>query len=88
VAHFLTTTDNGNPITYELLTGADILELMVAAIHMLRESVYVASEPRELLLLTIGQALPPLHYAIVGNLADRLEGWFQQRRFTTPGTAG
>ncbi|HVS40185.1 MAG TPA: hypothetical protein VMS17_31795 [Gemmataceae bacterium] len=80
---------HGNPITYDLLTGADILELMVAATTMMRELiegyrrfVFVASEPRELLALTIGQALPPLHYAIVGNLAPRLEGWFQQRRFT------
>jgi hypothetical protein len=80
---------HGNPITYELLTGADILELMVAAITMMRELiegyrkfVFVASEPRERFLLTLGQALPPLHYAIVGNLAERLEGWFQQRRFT------
>ena len=80
---------HGNPITYELLTGADVLELMVAATSMMRELiegyrkfVFVASEPRELLLLTIGQALPPLHYAIVSNLGERLEGWFQQRRFT------
>jgi hypothetical protein len=81
---------HGNPITYELLTGADILELMVAATGVLRELieryrkfVFVASEPRELLPLTIGQALPPLHYAFVGTLAERLENWFQQRRFTT-----
>jgi hypothetical protein len=80
---------HGNPITYELLTGADILELMVAATNVARELiegygrfVFVASEPRERFLLTIGQALPPLHYAIVGTLAERLEGWFQQRRFT------
>jgi hypothetical protein len=80
---------HGNPITYELLTGADILELMVTAVNTARELievhrkfVFVASEPRELLLLTIGQALPPLHYAIVGTLAERLEGWFHQLRFT------
>jgi hypothetical protein len=80
---------HGNPITYELLTGADILELMVAATGVMRELieryrkfVFVASEPRELFLLTIGQALPPLHYAFVGTLAERLGGWFQQRRFT------
>src|SRR5262249_9115940 len=80
---------HGNPITYELLTGADILELMVAATGVMRELiekyrkfVFVASEPRDRLLLTIGQALPPLHYAFVGTLAERLEDWFQQRRFT------
>ena len=85
---------HGNPITYELLTGADILELMLAATGVMRELiekfrkfVFVASEPREPLLLTIGQALPPLHYAFVGTLAERLEGWFQQRRFTTESTS-
>ncbi|HXG11751.1 MAG TPA: hypothetical protein VNK04_18495 [Gemmataceae bacterium] len=80
---------HGNPITYELLTGADILELMMAATTVLRglieghrKFVFVASEPRERLLLTIGQALPPLHYAIAGTLRERLEAWFHQRRFT------
>ncbi len=83
---------HGNPVTYELLTGADILELMLAGtavmralIEQHRRFVFVASEPRERMLLTIGQALPPLHYAIVGNLGQRLEGWFQQRRFTLEG---
>jgi hypothetical protein len=85
---------HGNPITYELLTGADILELMVAATNMTRQLiegyrkfVFVASEPRDRFLLTIGQALPPLHYALVGSLSERLEGWFQQRRFTMESTA-
>jgi hypothetical protein len=80
---------HGNPITYELLTGADNWELMVAGIGVLRELieghrkfVFVASEPRERLLLTVGQALPPMHYAIAGTLGERLESWFGQRRFT------
>jgi hypothetical protein len=80
---------HGNPVTYELLTGAGIRELMVAATGVLRELieghrkfVFVASEPRERLLLTVGQALPPLHYAIVCTLDDRLRTWFHQRRFT------
>jgi hypothetical protein len=80
---------HGNPVTYELLTGAGILELMAAAHGVLRELierhrkfVFVASEPRELLLLTVGQALPPLHYAIVDTLANRLSRWVHQKRFT------
>jgi hypothetical protein len=79
---------HGNPITYELLTGGGILELLVAATGVLRELiethrrfVFVASEPREHALLTIGQALPPLHYAVVYNLADRLRDWLHQLRF-------
>jgi hypothetical protein len=80
---------HGNPISYELLTGADVLELMLACTTVLRELievhrkfVFVASDPRERFLLTIGQALPPLHYAIVDTLGQRLERWIHQRRFT------
>ena len=84
---------HGNPVTYELLTGADVVELMEAGINVMRELieghpkfVFVASEPRERFLLTIGQALPPLHYALVCTLADQLEGWIHQRRFTVEST--
>jgi hypothetical protein len=83
---------HGNPITYELLTGGGILELMVAGTNVVRQLiedhqkfVFVASEPRERMLLTIGQALPPGHYAIVQTLADQLRGWFHQYRFTAAG---
>jgi hypothetical protein len=79
---------HGNPITYELLTGAGILELMVAATRVLRELitghrkfVFVASEPRELLLQTIGQALLPGQYALVWTLNETLRHWLHQRRF-------
>jgi hypothetical protein len=86
---------HGNPITYELLTGADLLELMVAGTRVLRELieghrkfVFVASEPREQVLLTIGQALPPLHYAIFCTLEERLRAWFHQSRFTLEAPEG
>jgi hypothetical protein len=79
---------HGNPITYELLTGGGILELMTAATKMLRELitvfrkfVFVASEPRERLLLSIGQALPPGHYALLWPLDVMLRRWLHQRRF-------
>jgi hypothetical protein len=85
---------HGNPITYELLTGAGILELMVAATGVLRELiegqrkfVFVAGEPRERLLLTVGQALRPLEYAIVSTLEERLGSWLHQRRFAVDVTA-
>jgi hypothetical protein len=84
---------HGNPVTYELLTGAGLVELMEAGINVMRELieghpkfVFVASEPRERALLTIGQALPPLHYAVVCTLAEQLEGWIHQRRFTVEST--
>jgi hypothetical protein len=84
---------HGNPVPYELLTGAGCLELMTAATAILRELieghrkfVFVASEPRERLLLSIGQALRPLEYAIVGTLQERLGEWVWQARFSTSGS--
>jgi hypothetical protein len=83
---------HGNPITYELLTGGGLLELMVAGTTVVRQLieghqkfVFVASEPRERVLLTIGQALPAGHYAIVQTLADQLRNWFHQERFKVAG---
>jgi hypothetical protein len=83
---------HGNPVTYELLTGAGIREVMAAGLDVLRglieghrKFVFVASEPRERMLLTLGQALRPLQYAIVSRLDDRLRGWFHQRRFIAEG---
>ncbi len=80
---------HGNPIPYELLTGAGCFELMVASLRILRELiekqqkfVFVSSEPRERLLLSIGNALGPMQYAIVGTLRERLENWLHQDRFT------
>src|SRR5437763_15465401 len=78
---------HGNPAPYELLTGGGNLEMMVTATRVLRELVekhrkfvFVASEPRECLLLTIGQALRPLEYAIVDTMQRRLESWVHQDR--------
>jgi hypothetical protein len=79
---------HGDPVTYELLTGGGNLELMVEATRVLRELVevkqrfvFLAGEPREALLATIGQALHPGEYAIVGTLSERLDSWVQQKRF-------
>jgi hypothetical protein len=79
---------HGNPVTYELLTGGGNLEVMVQATRVLRELVdvhqkfvFVAGEPREALFRTIGQALRPMEYAIVGTLDERLDAWLHQERF-------
>jgi hypothetical protein len=79
---------HGNPVTYELLTGGDNLDLMVHATGVLREMiethqkfVFIASEPRDALLHTFGQALRPMEYAIMGTLDDRLRAWLHQERF-------
>lgn len=68
---------HGSPAPYELLTGSGSLDLMVTATGLLRELIeghqkflFVASEPSNRLLLTIGQALPVYHYAIVQPLSE------------------
>src|SRR5262249_22295507 len=68
--------------------GGAILELMEASINVARELienhrkfVFIGNQPRALDLLTIGQALPPYHFAIVTRLSDRLQHWLDQKRF-------
>jgi hypothetical protein len=85
---------HGNPVTYELLTGGGSVELMEASLTLLRRMVedlqrfvFVASSPREQLLLTIGSALRPLEYAVVQTLDERLGEWLHQRRFAVDGGA-
>jgi hypothetical protein len=87
-SHAVWRLGHGNPITYELLTGGGSLELMVEATRVLRQLVeghqrfvFVAGEPRERLFMTIGQALRPMEYAIIGTLDERLETWLRQERF-------
>jgi hypothetical protein len=71
---------HGNPAAYELITGSGSLDLMVEATRVVRELVeghqkfvFVASEPGDRMLLTLGNALRPLEYAIVGTLKDDID---------------
>jgi hypothetical protein len=71
---------HGNPAPYELLTGSGHLDLMIEATKIIRrlveqhqKLVFVASEPADRVLLTIGQALLPLEFAIVGTLRDQID---------------
>src|SRR5207249_2535062 len=71
---------HGNPAPYELITGSGNLDLMIESTKIIRKMVenhqkfvYVASEPGDRLLLTIGQALHPLEYAIVGTLKEMID---------------
>jgi hypothetical protein len=71
---------HGNPAPYELITGSGSLDLMIEATRIIRELVeqhqkfvFVSSEPSDRVLLTIGQALIPLEFAIVGTLKERIE---------------
>ncbi len=63
---------HGNPAPFELLTGSGSMELLEHSLDLLRrlllghkQWVFVPSAPKDRLLLTIGQALNPLEYAIV-----------------------
>lgn len=70
---------HGNPAPYEIVTGSGYPELLVEGTRTVRELVeghrrfvYVASEPSDRVLLTVGEALRPLEYAIVGTLRNAI----------------
>jgi hypothetical protein len=72
---------HGNPTPYELLTGSGMRELLESGLDLLHELVavhrrfvFVPSAPAARTLLTIGNALRPLEYAIV----DTLTGWLER----------
>ncbi|MBI4336489.1 MAG: hypothetical protein HY683_01470 [Chloroflexi bacterium] len=70
---------HGNPAPYELLTGSGMVELLERSLDVLAELVlghqrfvFVPSAPSDRMLLTIGNALRPLEYAIVDTMEDNL----------------
>jgi hypothetical protein len=70
---------HGNPVAFELLSGAGYMELLEAGIRLLerliggyRKIVYVPRATPERGLLTIGYALGPLEYAVIDDMRDRL----------------
>ena len=70
---------HGNPAPYEILTGSGMVELAERGLDILEELVlehqrfvFVPSAPSDRMLLTIGNALRPLEYAIVDTLEDHL----------------
>lgn len=71
---------HGNPAPYELVTGSGSVQLVELSLGLLqrlicehRRFVFVPSGPAERHLLTIGNALRPLEYAIVDTLETPLE---------------
>jgi hypothetical protein len=80
---------HGNPVPYELLVGGGNVELMEASLNALRRLIaghkkflFVAKEPRERDLLTVGHALAPWEFAVVKTLEHSLDHWLHQRRFS------
>ncbi|MFN8557424.1 MAG: hypothetical protein U0531_08760 [Dehalococcoidia bacterium] len=71
---------HGVPVPLELLTGSGSPDLLAASLDVLNELItghrrflYVPSEPRESVLITLGHALRPLEFAVVETARDRLE---------------
>jgi len=69
----------GHPTPYELLTGSGNMELLLAGLDLLRRFilehkrfVYVTDAPGERGLLTIGQALSTLQYAVIETSVYRM----------------
>lgn len=70
---------HGSPAPLELLSGASNPDMAIQSIKLFnrlildhQKFVYVASESRDRLALTIGQALRPLEFAILGTLDDKI----------------
>jgi hypothetical protein len=80
---------HGSPAPYQLLSGAGNPDMMIRSVRLIRKLiethqrfVFVASEPGDLAYLTIGQALRPCEYAIVGTLAHRIERFIGDLEFS------
>ncbi|MCI0704343.1 MAG: hypothetical protein L0241_25065 [Planctomycetia bacterium] len=78
----------GSPAPYQLLSGAGNPDMMIRSVRLLRrlieehkKFVFVASEPGDRGYLTIGQALHPCEYAIVGTLSERIERFVGDLQF-------
>ncbi len=70
---------HGNPLAYELLTGAGSVDLLKMSVPVLRnliehkKFVFVPSDTTEQHIKTIGDALEPLEYAIISDTEDYLK---------------
>jgi len=71
---------HGSPVPWELMTGSGMKSLAEASLKLMRELVlehkkfaFVPSSTQHRWLLTIGNALRPLEYAIIKTVRDDLE---------------
>lgn len=79
---------HGSPAPFELLTGSGSLDLMIESTRVIREMVeqqqrflFVASEPGDRFLLTLGGSLRPLEFAIVRSFREVIYGTVAQGHF-------
>ena len=80
---------HGSPAPYQLLLGASNPDVMIRSVRLLRELieghkkfVFVASEPENRALITLGQALYPREFVIVNTLDERIERFIETIHFT------
>jgi hypothetical protein len=81
---------HGSPAPYQLLAGAGNPDVMIESVKVLRDLidkhrrfVFVSSEPGNRDLLTLGQALGPLEYLIVGTLDERIKDFVEEVQFSS-----
>lgn len=79
---------HGSPAPYEMLTGSGMADLLQQSLDLLEDMmsnqkrfVFVPSAPSERLILTIGNALYPLEYAIIDTLKERIAKITEQGHF-------
>lgn len=77
---------HGNPVPVELLSGAGYMEFVEIGLRLLErlvggdpKLVFVPSAAAERGLLTIGNALGPLEYAVIDDMTERMR-WVVERR--------
>jgi hypothetical protein len=81
---------HGSPAPYQLLAGAGNPDVMIESVKVMRQLiadhqrfVFVSSESGDRDLLTLGQALRPLEYLIVGTLEERITEFVEKLSFST-----
>jgi hypothetical protein len=81
---------HGSPAPYQLLAGAGNPDVMIESVKVMRRLiaehkrfVFVSSESGDRDLLTLGQALRPLEYLIVGTLNERIERFAYDLQFSS-----
>ncbi|HEV2528989.1 MAG TPA: hypothetical protein VGT61_11135 [Thermomicrobiales bacterium] len=79
----------GNPVPFELLTGAGSMELATRSTELLQRLVqdhgrfvFVSPQSRERGLLTVGNALAPLEYVVLDNMLARMRALTERSHFT------
>jgi hypothetical protein len=81
---------HGSPAPYQLLAGAGNSDVMIESVKVMRRLivdhqrfVFVSSESGDRDLLTLGQALRPLEYLIVGTLEERIRDFVAGLSFSS-----